>query len=80
MGGEPSNAWNWAWQLSRYHRVWILAHPHDREGIEQFLASHPNPMVARELPGPVPCIAGLATKPRATGKTYDQNVHLRPWL
>jgi exopolysaccharide biosynthesis WecB/TagA/CpsF family protein len=43
LGGEPSNAWNWAWQLSRCHQVWLLAHPHDRESVEEFLAKHPNP-------------------------------------
>jgi len=43
MGSEPSFTWNWAWHLSARHRVWLLAHPHDREGVEQFLATHPNP-------------------------------------
>jgi len=43
LGGEPSNAWNWAWQLSRCHQVWLLAHSHDRESVEEFLAKHPNP-------------------------------------
>ena len=44
-----------------------------------WMRQNPNPMVARELPGPVPCIAGLATHPRATGETYDQYVHLWPF-
>ena len=43
LGGEPSNAWNWAWQLSRCHQVWLLAHPHDRECVGEFLAKYPNP-------------------------------------
>src|SRR5438132_327360 len=43
LGGEPSNAWNWGWQLSRRHQVWLLAHPHDRDSVEEFLAKHPNP-------------------------------------
>jgi hypothetical protein len=44
-----------------------------------WMRQNPNPMVARELPGPVPCIAGLATHPRATGETYDQYLHLWPF-
>ena len=43
LGGEPSNAWNWAWQLSRCHRVWVLALPHDCEGVGEYLAKRPNP-------------------------------------
>jgi glycosyltransferase involved in cell wall biosynthesis len=42
-GTEPSNTWNVAWHLSSRHQVWVLTHPHDREGIENFLAHHPNP-------------------------------------
>ncbi len=41
-GTEPSFTWNWAWQLSQRHQVWLITHPHDREGIENFLAQHPN--------------------------------------
>jgi glycosyltransferase involved in cell wall biosynthesis len=41
-GTEPSNTWNVAWHLSLRHQVWVLTHPHDREGIENFLAQHPN--------------------------------------
>lgn len=42
LGSEPSFTWNWAWHLSRHHQVWVLAHPHDRSVIEQFLVNHPN--------------------------------------
>jgi glycosyltransferase involved in cell wall biosynthesis len=42
MGSEPSFTWNWALQLSKWHQVWVLAHPHDREGVEEFLAKYPN--------------------------------------
>jgi len=43
QGSEPANTWNWAWQLSQNHQVCALAHPHDREGVEDYLAAHPNP-------------------------------------
>ncbi len=43
LGSEPSFTWNWAQQLSRRHQVWVIAYPHDREGVEEFLAKHPNP-------------------------------------
>ena len=42
MGSEPSFTWNWAWHLSRRHQVWVLAHPHDRNGVERFVYDHPN--------------------------------------
>ena len=43
QGSEPANTWNWAWNLSQNHQVCALAHPHDREGVDDFLAAHPNP-------------------------------------
>jgi len=43
LGGEPSNAWNWAWELSRYHQVWVWRTHTDRNGIEEFLTAHPKP-------------------------------------
>jgi glycosyltransferase involved in cell wall biosynthesis len=45
-GSEPGGTWNWAWQLSRNHDVWVVAHPHDRTNIERFLAQCPNPRMA----------------------------------
>src|SRR5258708_5940987 len=41
-GSEPSFTWNWAQHLSHHHRVWVLAHPYDRDAAERFLADHPN--------------------------------------
>lgn len=41
-GGEATSAWNLAWHLSRYHEIWVLAHPIDRPIVEDFLAKHPN--------------------------------------
>lgn len=43
QGSEASFTWNWAWHLSRAHRVWVIAHPHDREGITRFLTNRPRP-------------------------------------
>lgn len=42
LGSEPGIAWNWAWFLSAYHQVWVLAHPHYRDNVERFLREHPN--------------------------------------
>src|SRR5438270_6255952 len=40
-GSEPSFTWNWAWQLSLRHEVFVLAYPHDRDNVEKFLSQHP---------------------------------------
>jgi exopolysaccharide biosynthesis WecB/TagA/CpsF family protein len=76
LGGEPSNAWNWGWQLSRHHRVWILAHPHDRAGVEQFLTVHPNPGLSTHWAG-LPKVLddpGLRRSPLALA------IHYQMWL
>lgn len=41
-GGENSHTWNWAWHLSRFHKVWVLAHPGYRARVEVLLADHPS--------------------------------------
>lgn len=40
---EPGLTWNWAWHLSAWHDVWVIAHPERRANVERFLAMHPNP-------------------------------------
>lgn len=42
-GSEPGNTWNWAWELSQYVPVTVLAHPQYREEVETHLKSVPNP-------------------------------------
>lgn len=42
LGSEPGFTWNWAWFLSVYHQVWVLAHPHYRDNVERSLREHPN--------------------------------------
>src|ERR1700740_1862962 len=42
LGSEPSGTWNWAWHLSRHHRVWVVTHPHDRPYVAKFLEETPN--------------------------------------
>jgi exopolysaccharide biosynthesis WecB/TagA/CpsF family protein len=42
LGSEPGFTWNWAFHLSRFHQVWVLAHPHDRCLVEQLLDNHQN--------------------------------------
>ena len=42
QGSEPSFTWNWAWHLSRYHQVWVVAHPHDRSVVERLANKHQN--------------------------------------
>jgi exopolysaccharide biosynthesis WecB/TagA/CpsF family protein len=43
VGSEASFTWNWAWQLSREHQVWAIAHPYYRKCIDVFLTNHPSP-------------------------------------
>lgn len=42
-GSEPGNTWNWAWELSKYIDVTVLAHPHYRYEVESYLKENPNP-------------------------------------
>lgn len=41
-GSELAFTWNWSWELSHMHEVWVLTHPQERKYIEGFLATHPN--------------------------------------
>src|ERR1700761_2949616 len=45
LGSEPSNTWNWAWQMSRTHQVWVIAHPEFKSFVDDYLPSHPNPNI-----------------------------------
>lgn len=43
-GTELGVGWNTAWEISKYHEVWVLTRPDDgREAIEAELAQNPNP-------------------------------------
>jgi glycosyltransferase involved in cell wall biosynthesis len=43
-GTEPGVGWNMAWQMAKYHEVWVLTRPDDgREAIEAELQRNPNP-------------------------------------
>ncbi len=42
-GSEAICTWNWAWHLSKYHEVCVLAYPHDRAAVERFLMENSNP-------------------------------------
>lgn len=43
-GTEPGVGWNTAWEMSKYHEVWVLTRPDDgKEAIEAELKLHPNP-------------------------------------
>jgi len=42
LGSEPGFTWNWAWQMSRTHQVWVIAHPEYKDLVDSFLASNPN--------------------------------------
>lgn len=44
-GSEPGNTWNWAEQLSKWHEVWLIAHPQFREEVDQYVQDHPNPAI-----------------------------------
>jgi glycosyltransferase involved in cell wall biosynthesis len=45
LGSEPGFTWNWAWQMSRTHQVWVIAHPEYKAHVDSFLAAHPNDRV-----------------------------------
>lgn len=45
LGSEPGFTWNWAWQMSRIHQVWVIAHPEYKARVDNYLASHPNDRV-----------------------------------
>jgi len=43
-GTEPGVGWNNAWEISKYHEVWVFTRPDDgKEAIEAELARNPNP-------------------------------------
>jgi glycosyltransferase involved in cell wall biosynthesis len=42
-GSEQSFTWNWAWHLSKFYQVWVMAHPHARCEVEKYLSANPNP-------------------------------------
>ena len=43
-GTEPGVGWNTAWEMAKYHEVWVLTRPDDgREAIEAELQLNPNP-------------------------------------
>lgn len=43
-GTEPGVGWNAAWEIAKYHEVWVLTRPDDgREAIEAELQRNPNP-------------------------------------
>jgi glycosyltransferase involved in cell wall biosynthesis len=43
-GTELGVGWNTAWEIAKYHEVWVLTRPDDgRESIEAELAHNPNP-------------------------------------
>jgi glycosyltransferase involved in cell wall biosynthesis len=42
LGSEPGSTWNWAWNMSRTHQVWVIAYPEYKDIVDSFLATHPN--------------------------------------
>jgi glycosyltransferase involved in cell wall biosynthesis len=45
LGSEPGFTWNWAWQMSRFHEVWVITHPEYKDRVDSFVASNPNDRV-----------------------------------
>lgn len=41
-GSEPGVTWNFAWQLSLAHEVWVMTDPQFRADVERYLELHPN--------------------------------------
>ena len=42
LGSEPGFTWNWAYQMSRLHEVWVIAHPEYKALVDKYLGAHPN--------------------------------------
>jgi glycosyltransferase involved in cell wall biosynthesis len=42
-GSEPCAGWNWALQMARWHEVWVITRPSNREPIEAELMREPQP-------------------------------------
>lgn len=42
-GSEPGVGWNWAVQLSRFHKVWVITRGNNRDSIENELHRSPKP-------------------------------------
>ena len=42
LGSEPGFTWNWAWQMSTTHEVWVIAHPEFKHLVDEYLPQHPN--------------------------------------
>ena len=42
LGSEPGNTWNWAWQMSHMHQVWVIAHPEFKPLVDKFFESNTN--------------------------------------
>ena len=43
-GTEPGVGWNTAWEMAKYHEIWVLTRPDDgKEAIEAELERNPNP-------------------------------------
>ncbi len=43
LGSEPGNTWNWAQELSKTNRVWVIAYPEHRARVAAHLERYPNP-------------------------------------
>jgi glycosyltransferase involved in cell wall biosynthesis len=42
-GSEPGVGWNLAWEVAKYHRVWVLTRENNRAAITAELQQHPQP-------------------------------------
>ena len=75
LGSEPGFTWNWAWQMSRMHQVWVIAHPEYKDRVDSFLASNPNDRI--QFIWVVPKTRFDYWKP---GSNQERGIRLHYWL
>jgi glycosyltransferase involved in cell wall biosynthesis len=75
LGSEPGSTWNWAWNMSRTHQVWVIAHPEFKDRVDSFLASNPNDRI--QFVWVVPKSRFDYWKP---GSNQERGIRLHYWL
>jgi glycosyltransferase involved in cell wall biosynthesis len=75
LGSEPGSTWNWAWNMSRTHQVWVIAHPEFKDRVDSFLASNPNDRI--QFIWVVPKSRFDYWKP---GSNQERGIRLHYWL
>src|SRR5262244_206401 len=52
-GSELGVTWNWAWNLAKRNRVWVITHGYFRPTIERYMRDNPRPNLRFLWVGPL---------------------------